>query len=150
MALDAQGNPYVVGTLSGTAGSGSGALTSEAVKNIYVAAYSAQGRLLWAQQGGGKSSESRGAALGLDAAGNVYLTGSFSGTAAFGASVVTNAAVHPAAVHPCSAAPVTAAPVTAAPADARTTADARAFAGPAARRTRSFYPQCVDAQRQRA
>ncbi len=92
VALDARGNPYVVGTLSGTAGSGSGTLTSEAVKNIYVAAYSAQGRLLWAEQGGGKSSESRGAALGLDAAGNVYLTGSFSGTAAFGASVVTSAA----------------------------------------------------------
>ncbi len=91
LAFDAQGNAYVAGTLTGTASWAGGTLTSESSQgNLFLASYSAQGTVRWVQQGGGKTSRSSGGGLCLDAAGNVYVAGSFSGTAVFGSTTLTN------------------------------------------------------------
>lgn len=89
VALDAAGNVYLAATLSGTVNWGGGTLTSESSQNIYVVSYSPQGAPRWAQQGGGKNSSSRASDVAVDAASNVYLTGSFQGTAAFGGSTLS-------------------------------------------------------------
>jgi gliding motility-associated-like protein len=91
VAIDAAGNAYVTGSLGGSAnlGGSAGALTSAGTANLFVAKYSSQGNPIWARQGGGsKGGGSYGAALGLDAAGNIYLAGSFGISAVFGSTTV--------------------------------------------------------------
>jgi gliding motility-associated-like protein len=90
VAIDAAGNAYVTGSLSGSAnlGGGAGVLTSAGTANLCVAKYSSQGNPVWARQGGGSKGSSYGAALGLDAAGNIYLAGSFGISAVFGSTTV--------------------------------------------------------------
>lgn len=86
LAVDAAGNVYVGGVLSGTAypGGAAGALTSAGSQNTVFTKYNSQGNALWMRQGGGAGGVSSISALGVDAAGNIYLTGSFSGTVSFG------------------------------------------------------------------
>lgn len=91
VAIDAAGNAYVTGGLSGSAnlGGSAGALTSAGTANLFVAKYSSQGNPIWARQGGGsKGGGSNGAALGVDAAGNIYLAGGFGISAVFGSTTV--------------------------------------------------------------
>ncbi|GAA4383223.1 T9SS type A sorting domain-containing protein [Hymenobacter koreensis] len=83
VALDAAGNPYVVGNFSGTARFGTATLTSAGDRDMSVAAYTAQGQLRWLQQAGGPGFDS-GSYLGLDARGDVFVRGAFAGTCAFG------------------------------------------------------------------
>ena len=91
LALDAQGNAYVAGTLTGTASWAGGTLSGESSQgNLFLASYSAQGNVRWVQQGGGKNSRSGGGGLCLDAAGNVYVVGGFSGSAVYGSTTLTN------------------------------------------------------------
>lgn len=84
--VDASGNSYVLGTFSGTVDFDAGAavqdLTSAGSEDIFLAKYDATGNILWAKRLGGTSTES-GAALALDASGNIYITGFFIGTADF-------------------------------------------------------------------
>jgi len=91
VAIDAAGNAYVTGSLSGSAnlGGSAGALTSAGTANLFVAKYSSQGTPIWARQGGGsKGGGSYGDALGVDAAGNIYLAGSFSTSAVIGSTTL--------------------------------------------------------------
>ncbi len=86
VASDAAGNVCVTGSFSGTAAFGSGpaafTLTSAGGTDVFVAKYTAAGALLWARDLGG-SGDDAGAGVTVDGAGNVYTTGSFSGTADF-------------------------------------------------------------------
>ena len=83
LVLDAAGNPYVTGYFSRTISFGTRTLTSTGGVDALVAAYSAQGEPRWVQQGGGPGDDV-GYHLGLDAAGNVHVSGIFDEAATFG------------------------------------------------------------------
>jgi hypothetical protein len=88
IVTDASGNIYVSGQFSGTTdfdpGVGTSNLTSVGIFDAFAAKYDASGNLVWAKQMGGAIAEgaiSRG--IELDASGNVYIIGEFTGTADF-------------------------------------------------------------------
>ena len=75
-------NLYVVGQFSSTADFGGSKLTSAGGLDIFVAKYSSSGALQWVAQAGGTGDDAaRG--VDLDTDGNVYVTGSFNGSATF-------------------------------------------------------------------
>jgi hypothetical protein len=89
---DAQGNTYQAGSFGGTVRFGSFTLSTAGAGDIevVVARRNAAGVYQWAVAGGG-AGEQRAKALAVDAAGKVYLAGSFpTATATFGATVLTN------------------------------------------------------------
>jgi gliding motility-associated-like protein len=74
--VDAAGNIYVVGAFTGQVQFGQFTLTSVgAPHDVFVAKLDSMGTYLWVAQGGGYA-EDDGNAIGLDAAGNVYIAGS--------------------------------------------------------------------------
>jgi hypothetical protein len=86
IATDPGGNSYVTGSFEGTATFGTGE-PNEAVLSgagIFVAKYAGDGTLLWATSAGGASFDA-GKGIAADSRGGSYVTGVFSGTAAFGA-----------------------------------------------------------------
>jgi hypothetical protein len=84
LATDAQGNVYVGGYFAGTIYFGSQQFTSHISHyDIFVAKYNADGDLLWAQQAGLNGDE-RVRGLVVDAADNVYVSGTYVGTTQFG------------------------------------------------------------------
>jgi gliding motility-associated-like protein len=94
VAVDKDGNAYVLGGFSGSITMGSTTLTSAATGDMVVAKYTPQGNLLWARAGGtAPTSSFGGSSLALDAAGNVYITGSLSGSATLGGSLGTSTSV---------------------------------------------------------
>jgi hypothetical protein len=89
IALDPRGNSYVIGQFSGTATFGAGeanetVLEVDAPWEMFVAKYARDGTLLWATSAGGDGIDI-GASIATDCHGNSYLSGSFEGTATFGA-----------------------------------------------------------------
>ena len=93
VAVDAQGNVYVTGRYVQDVSLGNGlTLTwaSSLAAKVYVVCYSPQGQPLWARQGNtGGNYGGGGSGLGLDAQGNVYVTGLFTGAIAFGTTRLT-------------------------------------------------------------
>ena len=88
LAIDSQGNQYVIGRFDGTATFGSQTLTSNGYDDIFIAKLDPSGNWLWAVQAGGIGDEwSR--CIALDGENNVYVGGSFEGTAAFGSQTLT-------------------------------------------------------------
>lgn len=86
IAIDGYGNVYTTGNLEGTVdfdpGPGKFNLTSAGNKDIFISKLDPSGNFLWAISMGGLSWD-EGLAIELDASGNVYTTGSFSGTVDF-------------------------------------------------------------------
>ncbi|MBG9376019.1 SBBP repeat-containing protein [Panacibacter sp. DH6] len=94
LAYDAAGNTYIIGDFRGKAdfdpGPGTLYLKSSCpcdesnplLPDIFFAKYSRNGALIWARQVGG-SGYDYGRGIGVDDAGNVYITGSFESTADF-------------------------------------------------------------------
>jgi len=86
---DAAGNVYVTGSLQGTAdfdpGPGVTNLSSTGGRDVFVAKYSKAGALVWARDlpGAGAGSVAQGGAVAVDATGDVFLTGSYTGTVNF-------------------------------------------------------------------
>jgi hypothetical protein len=94
VTTDSAGNVFVTGSFLGMAKFGMSRarlaapvkLTSQAGKHgfdAFVAEYDAHGLLLWVRDLGGKQGAA-GQGITTDAAGNVYITGAFQGTAHFG------------------------------------------------------------------
>jgi hypothetical protein len=83
IALDAGGNVYTCGSFYGTVdfdpGVGTATLASPGNDDIFISKLDASGNFVWVQQMGSASTD-QALALTLDAAGNVYSTGSFQGT----------------------------------------------------------------------
>jgi hypothetical protein len=91
-AADASGNVYVAGFFQGTLALGDlAALTSAGSLDAFVAKWSpATSRFVWAQRAGGTGGND--AAYGVAVSGaNVYVAGSFTGTAGFGATSLVSA-----------------------------------------------------------
>jgi len=86
VAVDASGNVYTTGFFSGTAdfdpGAGTTNLTSSGEGDIFISKLNASGGFVWAIKFG-SNEDDRGQSITLDASGNMYLTGYFSGTVDF-------------------------------------------------------------------
>ncbi len=90
VAVDNNQDCYITGSFMGTASFGTFSLTSSGNIDIYAARLDASGQWLWASRAGGTSSE-EGYGIGVDNAGNVYITGRFSGTADFYVNTLNSA-----------------------------------------------------------
>ncbi len=91
IAVDAAGNIYVTGWFRGTANFGPFTLTSAGSADIFVAKYDGVGNVLWARSAGGTSGLDWGTGIAVDAAGNSYVTGWYTGVATFGSFTLTEA-----------------------------------------------------------
>ena len=86
---DRAGNVYVTGSLVGTADFDPGPnvtnLSSTGDRDAFVAKYTKAGALAWAKdlRGTGASSVAQGGAVAVDASGNVFLSGTYTGTVNF-------------------------------------------------------------------
>jgi hypothetical protein len=91
IAVDSSGDAYLTGFFSRTANfdpqGGTYDLTSAGRSNIFAAKYSSAGALVWADSMGSNNlntnQRNMGKSIALDADGNVYITGIFSGTSNF-------------------------------------------------------------------
>lgn len=94
LAVDAAGNSYVAGNIWRPTQFGATTLTPASVgaggivNDVFVAKLDAAGNYLWAVRAGG-TSDDEASALTIDATGQVYLTGSYRGTASFGSLSLT-------------------------------------------------------------
>lgn len=92
VATDASGNIYLAGFFSGTASFGTITLTSAGTTDAFVAKLDRSGNFTWVSQIGGTSIDATWG-VAVDASGNVYATGRFTGTASIslngGAAVLT-------------------------------------------------------------
>ncbi|WP_201978104.1 T9SS type A sorting domain-containing protein [Hymenobacter rubidus] len=89
-AADAAGNTYTAGVFQSTLTLAPGTvLVSQRDEDSYVAKYNAAGSLLWARQLAGTSNERIGGIV-ADAAGNVYLAGTFGGALQLGTLSLTS------------------------------------------------------------
>jgi hypothetical protein len=91
VTVDVAGNSYVTGNFYGTTTFGSLQLTSFGNSDIFVAKYDPAGTCLWVKQAGSSDADA-GYSISLDLNGNIYVTGYFSGTAAFGSIQLTSVA----------------------------------------------------------
>jgi hypothetical protein len=82
IATDASGNIYTVGYFESTGdfdpGSAVVTLTSAGAEDVYITKQSSSGTLLWARSIGGVNTDI-GAGIGVDNAGNVYVSGYYGG-----------------------------------------------------------------------
>ncbi|WP_192823092.1 SBBP repeat-containing protein [Rufibacter sp. LB8] len=89
IGLDGTGNIYVAGGFQGSATIGNTTVTSAGNRDVLVVKYNAAGTAVWAKSAGGAEDDyTRGFAV--DGAGNLSVTGYFSGAATFGATTLTS------------------------------------------------------------
>ena len=89
VAVDPQGNSYVVGSFQGTATFGSTNLSSAGGHDIFLAKLNPQGDLLWVTQAGGVNDDV-GYDVSVDASGNAFITGYYVKSAKFGPTTIVN------------------------------------------------------------
>jgi hypothetical protein len=90
LAIDSAANLYATGWFDGTNDFGGTVLTNRGGQDVFVAKYDASGLLRWARRAGGATpEEDAGRGIGVDADGNVYVTGGFRGDADFGTNIVS-------------------------------------------------------------
>jgi hypothetical protein len=82
LTIDNSGKIFVDGEFNAYATFGSFGLTTDGRANVFVACYDASGNVLWAKSAGG-TLDDRARGIGTDG-NNIYLTGQFGSTAAFG------------------------------------------------------------------
>lgn len=83
VAVDAEGNVVVVGQFRGSADFGGGPLKVAGTIDIVVAKFDKSGAHQWSKRFGGKDDD-EAVDLAIDAEGNIYVTGTFSGEIDFG------------------------------------------------------------------
>ena len=86
VAVDSSGNIYTTGYFQGTVdfdpGAGTANLTSAGSWEVFVSKLNSAGELVWVKKFGSTAAD-QGRAIAVDTLGNVYTTGSFSGTVDF-------------------------------------------------------------------
>lgn len=87
VAADEAGNVILVGSFEGTVDFGGGPITTEGLKDVFVAKYSAAGKHLWSRKYGNQSNQVANS-VAVDAEGNVFVTGAFDGAIDFGTGAV--------------------------------------------------------------
>jgi hypothetical protein len=85
LGVDSVGNPTAVGYFAGTSNFGGANLVSAGSNDLFVARYTAAGAHQWSKRYG-DAADQRAYAAAVDAAGNVVLTGYFTGSLSFGGS----------------------------------------------------------------
>jgi Concanavalin A-like lectin/glucanases superfamily/Bacterial Ig domain/RTX calcium-binding nonapeptide repeat (4 copies)/Bacterial cadherin-like domain len=91
VTTDAAGNVYTTGIFEGTVDFDQTAAhpgnvdiaTADGVNDVFLTKHDAAGNFLWMRAMGGNNSDHAPARVGLDATGNVYVTGGFQGTGDF-------------------------------------------------------------------
>jgi hypothetical protein len=89
VAIDTTGNVLVTGFFTGTNFIGNTNLVSSGAEDIFTAKFGPAGNFLWARQAGGAGYD-EGRGIAADPAGNIYVTGLFQNTAAFGSTNITS------------------------------------------------------------
>jgi hypothetical protein len=89
VVTDAAGNVYVTGFFFNTIDLGGGVLTAGS-EDVFVAKYSATGVYQWGKKAGDAAFQ-ESAGIGIDSAGNIYLTGLFYSKISFGGATLTTA-----------------------------------------------------------
>lgn len=92
MTLDNQGNCYLTGWFDGVNDFGGVVLANRGAEgqDIFVVKYAASGALQWASRAGTDTPYwNMGRGIGVDANGNVYVTGGFRGDADFGTNIIS-------------------------------------------------------------
>ncbi len=95
IAFDGSGSALLAGTFAGSADLAGVAFTSAGLNDIFVAKYTAAGKASWVRRFGG-GADDNATAIAADAAGNVYIAGTFQGTVDFGGGPLTAAMAAPA------------------------------------------------------
>lgn len=80
--VDGMGNIYMTGSFRDSATFGDITLNSVGYEDIFLAKYDGSGKIIWVKQAGGESNDGS-AGLVIDGESNIYVTGSFIGTASF-------------------------------------------------------------------
>lgn len=83
VAYDKSGNILVAGSFSGSINFGATTLTASGADDVFVAKFGSGGQLMWAKSFGDAGLQTA-SGIGVDANGNVYVTGSFKGSINFG------------------------------------------------------------------
>jgi hypothetical protein len=85
--LDSAGNVYVESDFSGTndfdPGPGTAILMSSGGSDVFISKFNDAGTFVWAKSIGGSDSDDHASGISADSNGNIYLTGTFTGTADF-------------------------------------------------------------------
>lgn len=90
VAFDKSGNVLVAGSFGGTVNFGGTTLTATGQDDVFVAKFAPGGQLIWAKSfGDGNVQTASG--IGVDANGNVYVTGNFKGSINFGGGALSAA-----------------------------------------------------------
>ncbi len=89
IAVDTQGNSYVVGFFTEAVQFGATALRSHGRSDLFVAKLSPAGRWEWAV-GAGEADSDRAAGVAVDASGRVFVAGSFTGQLRLGAATLAS------------------------------------------------------------
>ncbi|WP_354584051.1 gliding motility-associated C-terminal domain-containing protein [Hymenobacter sp. UYCo722] len=87
IATDAAGNSYLTGWFSGTVLFGTYSITSIGGHDLFVAKYDPTGACLWVARAGGPGDD-YGSGIGIDGSSSAYVVGSYTGSAAFGATTL--------------------------------------------------------------
>ncbi|NUP04500.1 MAG: hypothetical protein HOW73_00375 [Polyangiaceae bacterium] len=91
VAADAAGNVLVFADIQGTVDFGGGAITPAGSTDTVLVKFDPSGAHLWSKRFGNAAGLTSGYGIATDAAGNVYITGVFSGTNDFGGGPLTSA-----------------------------------------------------------
>lgn len=81
-SIDTNGNVYITGTFKGTAFFDGFSLISSGFDDIFIVKYNSTGSVLWAKKAGGTDFDISREII-VDNLNNIYITGSFNGTANF-------------------------------------------------------------------
>ncbi|MEW6468127.1 MAG: SBBP repeat-containing protein [Bacteroidota bacterium] len=86
LVADNNGNVYMVGNCQATCTFGTNSVSSSGWGDVYVAKYNASnGNNIWTVKAGGSGND-EGYGIEMDASGNLYITGFFTGTCTFGSA----------------------------------------------------------------
>jgi hypothetical protein len=91
VAVDASGAVLLTGYFQGTVNFGGGVLTTAGGADIFLAKLDATGAHVWSKRLGSATDDQVGLAIAADSAGNVLVTGSFTGTVNFGGGNLVSA-----------------------------------------------------------